>query len=772
MWDHHTLHQRTGTIPGANGRLGATEEYAGRLHNFVLTDEGTLRSVVGPCEYHPRSYANTGGSVPLATVYGDPLLGVHHAVIGGRSILLAHYQGDYPVIGDLLSVWQHKPWSPGWTPVITDNLSLHELSEGTGVNVYAPFEDDEDRPAFRTQFVTTPRGVVIIPQGGRACMTDGVAIYPFGYDRAPAPPQAHGPAPTKSATGVWVGTADELATPRDAADFPNDGGYSHDGRAWEEIWGTCRLGSLRDDVLDVESGGSRKSNPLGGVLLSGEWRAALQWENYFGDLSPLSGLSQPVTFRKEDNLVQEKSKDEPESSAKLRMQVAWSHLQAGPLGTTGRVLARTKDLLNSGMPGLWQLFNNAAAGSFTRVTLPDNVVSVFPDNLPDSWLVLPAVKVDPMPRFRLGEMYDGCFWLARTEDEPNMYRPSLPGRYGTLPEGQKYYADAPVVAMHAIAEGMLLLTEQSVSLVFPSQGGEGYQTRTLRSGAGCVSPDSVATLPSGITLWLGQNKWFAYTSQGVVEVNQEYKEEVTGRITRARQQQAVAAVDPRTGEYRCWVPINGSTTNNVCMICDDAGLWRTRDDVHAAAVCVTQDSRQLMLALGSALVGGTRRNSLWVLDREGGADAVRPDLVTAVVETVWLRNARAQRHGTGVQFSVWLRETRDGEVTFEAFRDGRRHPAVATSTTTVATRATDAWTPLWDDADNVLAGTHREAEYGTYLENYWARRRPFWRREDVFVPSAETLRFRVSGTDWELAGMAYSENDSHKGGNALGAGET
>lgn len=765
MWDHHTLQQRTGGLPGASGRLGAPEEYAGRLHNFVLTGEGTLRSVVGPCEYHPRSYVNTGGSVPLSTTYGDPLMGVHHAVVNGREILLAHFTDN----GDQ-AVWVHEPWGPVWRQLVTDDEAVYSAAyQGSGRMAYSSFADSVDRPSFRTQFVTTPNGVIIIPQGTRAFIYDGQQIYPLGYDRAPAPPQPHGPAPTRSPTGVWIGTTNDTATPAEGAEYPNDGGYSHDGRAWEEIWGTCRIGTIRDDVLDVDS--TRKSNPLGGVLLSGEWRAALQWENYFGDLSPVSGLSQPVTFRKEDNLVQEKAKDEPESSAKLRMQVAWSHLQPGPEGTVGRILGRTKDLLNSGQPGLWQLFNNSAAGSFTRVTLPDNTVKLFPDNIPDSWLVLPMLEVDAMPVFALGEMFDGCFWLARTEDEPNMYRPSVPGRYGTLPAGQKYYADAPITGMHAVAEGMLLLTERSVSLVFPSQGGEGYQTRTLRNGAGCVSPDSVATLPSGVTLWLGDGKWFAFTPEGVVEVNLEHREAVTDRITKSRQAQAVAAVDSRTGEYRCWVPINGSVTNNICMVCDDAGMWRTRDDVHAAAVCVTQDSRQLMLALGSTVVADNRVSSLWVLDREGGPDAARPDAHTAVVETVWLRNSRAQRHGTGVQFTVWLRETREGTVTFEAYRDGRKYPAVATSDL-VATRATDTWTPLWDSADNLLAGTHLEREYGGYLDNYWARRRPFWRREDVLVPSAETLRFKVSGTDWEFAGMGYGENDSHKGGAALGRGES
>ena len=769
MWDHHALHTRTGWQPGASSRLLAPESLGGKVHNLVLTTNGTLRAIVGPVEYHPSAYEDNGGTVPASVDYATPHRGIFHAMVAGKSVLLAHFNKE----GTDNAIWIHEGWSPRWRKLVTDVLLEYTTFEGTGANVYAQFPESKEGPGFNTQFVSTPVGVVIVPQGNRAYMTDGEIIYPLGYDRAPGPPTAHGPE-----LGIYhegdaelEGVSGDLA-PKDAADAPNKGGYSHNGRVWPEVFGTCRVGSVRNDTLDVTNSSEKKSNSAGGILETGEWRCAQQWADLWGNLSPYSGLSSPITIRKEDNLIQDKKKLEPESSERLKMQGAWGALTVGPSGTVGRNLARTTDTLNSGIAGKFVLPNDAAVGRFSSYTIPDNGCEIFPDNVPDSWLQLPATEVDPMPVFRLAEVFDGRLWIARTDAEPNMFRASLPGRYGTLPKDKdKFYADYSgegITGMHAVAEGMLVFTETAVFMVYPNIGTSGYQTRTLRKGSGCVAPNSIATLTNGMTVWLGREGFYAYQNGKVTgEISGEIKEDTIKLINHGHRARACAAVDTSMSEYRCWVPVKGSKVNNHCVVFDGTN-FRSRDDVHAQAVCVTQDTRQLMLTLGSVDTGGgNRHNSVWVMDREGGGAEV-PVPHEAIFETVWLRNSRSHRTADPVNVSFWLRETRDSTLTFESFRNGRMHPALQTETT-VERSATDTWTPFWDVTPTDTQ--HEETEYGDYLDNYWTARRPFWRKVDVHMSSTETARFRLSGAgDWELITVTYSEIDNPAGGSKLATG--
>lgn len=763
MWDHHQLQSKTGWQPGATEARIAPESLAGKIHNFVLTLDGSLRTVVGPVEFHPSTYEDNGGVVPLNTTYGTPHKGLHHAVVNGRSVLLAHFKR-----GSLEGVYIHEGWVPTWRILVTDQAATYNALAGTGQVVYTQFSPG-DAPGYNTQFVTTPAGVVIVPQGGRAFITDGDKIFPLGYDKAPSPPEPFGPRLGTYPEGdaERLGTGDEA--PADAADDPNGGGYAHNGREWPEVFGTCRLGSVRDDVLDVTANSSKKSNALGGVLESGEWRAAAQWVDVFGNMSPLSGLSAPITVRKEDNLIQDKKKLEPESSARLKMQGAWVAVQPGPDGTIARNLCRYKDLLNSGDPELYQLTNNAAAGRFEAYTIPDNATTVFPDNIPDSWLLLPAMEVAPMPIFHLAAMYDGRMWIANTLDEPSMFRPTFPGLYGTLDKNQKYYADYSgegVTGLHPVAEGLLVFTETSVSIVSPNAGADlvPYQTRTLSTGVGgCVAPDSIATLPNGVTVWLGRESFYQYSAGQVREIGGEIKEETLSRLNTAYRSQAAAAVGTQMGEYRCWLPLDTSATNNWCVVYD--GLrWRSRDDVEAQAVCVTEDPQQLMLALGSSLAANDLpHESVWVLDHDGrGTEPAAVTSREAVFQTVWLRNSRSERKGTALKVSFWLRETVDSPLTLEAYRDGRMHPAIQVEPD-IGRIAEDSWTPLWD-ATNTNE-THLDAHTDEYINNYWTSRRNFWWKVDVYVPAAETVRYRLYGTgDWEVVTATYAEIDSHGGG--------
>ena len=129
-------------------------------------------------------------------------------------------------------------------------------------------------------------------------------------------------------------------------------------------------------------------------------------------------------------------------------------------------------------------------------------------------------------------------------------------------------------------------------------------------------------------MWLGREGFYLYDGEQTLLLSNGIRE-LTERINPARSLQACAVVDPVTREYRCWVPIDGSTENNLCIIWDGNG-WRRRDGENLACVCVTKDHRKLMI--GGGKVSDT--SGVFVLDRE--SEAYAPPTRTSVVETTWL----------------------------------------------------------------------------------------------------------------------------------------
>jgi len=751
VWTHHSLQQSTGLAPGASSRTFAPEELAGRLHNFVLTEEGTLRTVVGPVEYRPHEIE--GEPEDDNVTYNGPLKGLFHAVVNGRGLLIAHY-GD--------TIYLFEGWSRRWRTLV--GLTLQAIVQADYARsraVAAKMDQSDSRPGFPTQFVALPNGVVIIPQGERTYFTDGRTILPLGYDRAPAPPRAWGPRdevdPTSDNLGGGAGedpvpSADELV---------NTGGYSHRGRDLVEPLGNGRLGTIRNDSIDVVDA-SKKSNPLGGILEDGEWRAGLQWQDHFGNLSPLSGLSDPARVHTESNITKTRKKDAAESSDRMRPQLAWTGLQDGPLGTVGKLLGRTRDLKNSGIPGVFQVPNYATSGQFQSVTVPGNTVQIFPDNIPDSWLLLPMVEPVPVPRMSVASQFDGKLWVDDV-DRPGLIRPSRPFQWGTFEKGLEIWIDTQgsrVTGLHAVPGGMLAFTESAAFLVTPNDTGRGYITRPLSLTVGCVAPGSIQTLTTGQTLWLGREGFYAFDNGAVFEVSGDIKQDVIRRINKGFREGACSAVDTRMGEYRCGVPVDGSETNNLVVVYTPSG-WRTRDDIHPADMCVTADQRQLMLALGQASVDGTRRNSVWVLDHAGDGTRVA-DPVEAVYESVWLRNARAHRNATPRNVRFWLRATGDRSVTLETFRDGKKYPPLQAETSTLY-REAEAFTPLW--GETLLGGDHKDEEVCDTLDHYWTRRQLFWTTQDIYIPASEVFRFRLKATGGvEFVMAMYDETDSYGGG--------
>ena len=749
-FDSHNTQTGPLQLRGESSKLIAPEDTAGRIINMELTESGTLRSVVGPMEYHPRVWQNNGGQedpVPPETDYAGPRRGIFHCLLEGgkRDVLLAHFKG---------AIWVHEGHVPRWTALIGDYLAAEYITA---------LPEDDDRPGFLTQFVSTPNGVVIVPQGGRAFFYDGVTAAPLGFDKPPGPPGTKGPTLVEGDDLNYKG-----GTTGELADIY--GGYLKDGRILNPQMGSCRLGSVRNDTVALAE--TKKSNPLGGTREQGEWRAALQFIDHWGNLSPMSGRSDPVAIGKDENLTKTRRNSNPESSDRLKIQVVWDTLTSGPGHTVGRNLYRTKDLRNAGTAKLFWLPPNATANSGTFATMADNSTTAYPDNVPDTWLLKEAQDIVPVPLFRLACLAFGRLWVANVVGNEGLIRPSQAGFWGTFPANQEIYPDATggaITGLVATQRGLLAFTETSTFLItqdISATGPQQFNASTLNAEIGCVAPGSIQTLPNGVTVWLGREGFYAYKDGKVVNISGDIQDRHIRVINRTWQKQATAAVDRRMGEYRVWLPANGSKVNNLCLAFDGV-RWRERTDVVADAVCVTKDHRRYMLALGTSRIKPdvgptTALPSVWLLDHSGRGVGT-PETRTATLETTWLRNARSARKGSAVRLFVWMRETDIGNLTVEVFRDWREYPKVPNNENGPSIYAEDDPPTFWGNANwtedypNLLTGES--------IPRHFVRRRPHWGKVDVFVPSCEVFKVRLTFVgDFEFIGISYEDKDRHAGG--------
>ena len=749
-----------------NDGLFAPDDSAAKIENMVLTSEGSLRTVVGPVEYDPTYRDGTSGAI---TRYKTPFDGICHCLLGGgeRDVLL--------IVGKLrpsgassfiYGVWEHRGWNKDWLLLIGDDSSAkYRLSLQVA-----------DRPQFQTQFTVTPNGVVITIQGRRSLFYDGYNVGELGYAQSPGAPNGLGPTTdlthAENASGGVAGSTGFI-------DVPNSRGYAHSSiNADQSIntdaltWGNNRLGFINRMALvtsdDAGSAvGAGEVNSMGGILEAGEWRARVQWIDRWGNLSPLSARSNPVTCSRQENLTISRDKAGNEDAARMKFSIAWTDISKGPDGTVGRILCRTRDQINSGIPTYFQVPGYATEASSTFATIEDNNCGVYPDNIPDSWLILPATEVDIVPQFRLSALALGRLWVANYGDGigRGAIRASMPGRWGTFATNDvEIYPDtqgAQVTALHTISGGLLVFTEESCFLVTMSDDGQGFRAATLSNSIGCVGPNAITTMAGGKSVWLSRNGIFTWNGEELEEVSSPIRKRIK-RFNSSWLSRACATVDKETGELRPWVAEDGSKENSLCLVYDGAG-WRERSDVTAYSVCTTRDSRQLVLALGKATTkyDGVFEDhpSVWVVDREASTGKRVKAENVAVVESHWLRATKSNRKASPHDVTIWLREAGDGDskITIDVMRDWRNTPLMHTETRKM--RFTSEDPPLrWNNAK--LAGT----EYNKYTRKQethtWRERRAYWTKINVVVPSCEVFKIRLTGSgDWEYIALEYSEMD-------------
>ena len=765
MFNHQNRRPPILQIRGATDAVLGPEELGGEIKNFVRTDEGTLRTVVGPAFYQDITFVM--GSSPYVFTDGD-IEGVFaHRLHSGRSILLAQY-GQ--------AIYEHQGWRLPivvWKKILSGSEPYSDGLMGQPLRQYRS-------PDFLTQFVGTPTGVVIVPQDddgyGRALFYDGDYLAPLGFSEAPSAPNGSGPGVRSSGGSSRFEDAGNGTGYYVSMNHAVDNDAPSGQITMPPVYGPNRLGTVSPNATN-NTGVGGASNPHGGQMSSGEWRCKAQYQDRWGNRSPLSAPSNGVITNVEENLSDGRSrKDLKRSGDRMKIQVSWQLADSAPPEhyVVGTNLYRTRDIGATGDSMYYHILDYATGGQLARTTLPGTVAKVYPDNIPDSWLVAPAVEVEAMPEFKVACYSLGRLWVGNIKGDPGRIQPSMAGLPGTMEANRRIYPDTAndITALHTVPGGLLAFTRTSCFFLRPDDNG-GVYLNSVSSKVGCVSPDSVATMLNGAVIWLGVEGFYGWAPGDVAPTPLGQEKKLTfSRINRTWDKRACALVDSRTGEYRCWVPMDSSTTNNLCLVFNGE-TWSTRDDVNAQAVCTVPDQRRYSLAFGTTAVEKQpsltleERQSVYVLDHDKdsvfrAASGTRE----AVIETAWMRTPVSDTKAGVSRLLVLLRETVKEDFKVEVFRDWRERPIQTynySDTQSPLKYPDDDEASYWGTAE--VDGTLRRVTLEDYRNNphgtdsvRWDVRRPFWQKVELYIPSCECFKVRLTFKgDAEFVGLKYVE---------------
>lgn len=724
------------TIGETSSKLISPDAVLARVDNLVPTPEGGYAVPPTLRPYLPKPTTggppDSGAAATISPLQYGPTKGVFHLRTkeGQRDIMLLH-TGD--------QIWEFTGWSRSWRCLVGP--------AGANPALEAPLIPEE-LSDFPTQFVSTPTGVVIIPQGSRALFYDGEVIAPLGYDAPPAAPIGYGP---ESSSDSYNGLSMTCGV--------NDSGYCLDsltGRTNSKMsypFRRGRVGTVQTPA-SVSVSSPEDGSQVIGYLMPARYRAKAQFIDRWGNLSPLSGPSNDVVFERQPATGW--APGAPNTCFWVNVdavlkQIAWDSIPNGPGATVGKILYRTRDLVNSGTASYFELPLNSQAVVGAFATIPDNVTETYPDNVPDAWLGAEPVEVDPVPMFRLAAMAFGRLWVANAPaGQEGMLRASMIGRWGTMESGMVIYPDpngAEITGLHAVNRGLLVMTERSVFLVSINDAGDDFQVQPLSFSAGCAAPASIKTIGNGVVVWLGRDGFYAYDGETVASIFDAHRDAAI-KFNPAALRRAVATFNVKTGQYMCWLAGSGSTHNDTAWVYDGIG-WHTRSGFRVTGACSTEDHRRLVLVSGQVLTGSgllaTWKNGVFVLDHgEAGS--------TGTLETCWLRNTASDKRSSVRRIRLWLRErgessTASDRVQVEASIDYRAE--------VVSSGSVERYPEVADGYADPPAFLNSGDVWGSAV---WRRRRPYWANVDLDLASCEVFRLRITcPSRFEILGFVFED---------------
>ena len=685
---------------GMDDHVLAPGQFADLIDGFEEGDDGALEPVVGPAPFVP----DYGAGLPNY----NAMHGIFHASVyrgGPRSILVAH--SGVKIIA--FEGW-NGPTGNAWRTLVGPAVGWP-----AGAGQLTDALPSRQRPgSFPTQFEATPAGIIIVPQDARALFYDGEVVAPFGYSNRPP-----------SMTKAWM---------QSNRDFSRDDGL---GPPATEVGFFAHepftLGYTERTMNALTIAG----NDQYGYLREGQIALTYQWTDRWGNLSPQAErliLKIPHEDSEYDTGLQL-----PWDLARVLKAAGAFGMTPGDGATIGRVVSRTKEPSSTGDVTMYEM---VGAVPSAWATIPENNGHGVTINEHDLMLASPTLDVMPMPQFKLARMAIGRNWIGNVLDDQGIIIPSHPGLWGTLSPDEAMYPDpagSEVTGMWPFQKGMLACTRSSTYLVMMNDKGGGFRADPVSRQYGCAAPSSMQTRHDGTPMWLAGDEFVEMTDKGVKPISNQIKRRLA-RMNTSRFSQAVAVTDPRTGEYRCWLPSGGSTDNDTCFVYRQ-GQWRERSGERLSAVCAIKDGSEQVLGAGQVRLGVSLEDGVWALDKQIPTHMGASRLYT--FETVWFTRASELRKGSPQRVMFWLREENPDEISVAVYRDWREGVDVTDGTATVATWPKEDPPPRWGVTTLGAAASR------------WQRRRFFWTRRSIGAPACESFKIVLTSTSpFSIMGLA------------------
>ncbi len=554
--------------------------------------------------------------------------------VRGPVPLIPDYGSGYPYGGGRMYGVFHARLDGGTRDVtlIRAGTHLYQQTGWTrGVETLASGLSSDPNARFPDQFVEVA-GKIIWNNGiDQPRITDGYITLPLGYDMAPNAPSATGPGDT----GHPV--------------FRNQAGYSHPGK----------IGTVGNFFTANQ-----------GSLLKSTRFYYVQFEDIFGNRSPMSAASGAVVLRQEltQTSYWRNYNNFPDTTGvdlglltvnldDLTKQLLVTDLPIGPEGTVARLLYAS------------EATERAGTDPHFLVRIPDNTTTVFPDNVPDG--ALGAVPVDyiPLPRFQIMCAHNGSLVVL---DGKNL-RISDAGFPGSF-QRKRY---VPIGADGAEPTGVFsfggrLYATTGSSIYVIDEDGLGLRARAVTEGMGMVGPNACAATELGVMCGLSENGFWSMTLDGEVTPISREEYPLFKTLNIAMLPHATAVWSPRDREFMCAVPRAGSFGNRLLMCWDGQG-WRRRDyGISFEYLCVTRDWRRYVLGAGrSGDVG-----NVFVLDAE--AMSYTPPTKTYTYRSAWIRmDPLGRKRFNADCVYVGIVESSRAYLTMRVWQNGSRDTQVA-----------------------------------------------------------------------------------------------
>jgi hypothetical protein len=425
--------------------------------------------------------------------------------------------------------------------------------------------------------------------------TAGRLVEQLGFHRAPAAPSVLYPSPGGNDTD----TSKNTPLP------PNYQGYAIPGK----------IGTLASFAGED------------GSVLDGSWLYYVQWEDVFGNLSPLSNASAPAIMQQvSTGYVTTQSTDYKRMNHldMLTRQFVVRGLDKGEEHVGAIRIYRTPDTLHSDSREPLLLARIEGRDTFT-----------YPDNIPDSRLTLTglqAEKIVPVQPFKVGCIHQGRLAIGNLQGEAGKVRWSQPGFYGTFNEFDFVVPDnasgSEVTGLQSWGSYLYAFTHSTVYRI--DTNAQNAPRCIPVADVGCSAPQTIQSLPDGTLMWLGRGGFVIATQAGDGFLSYRLVStaisKTTRRISIVGSGRACATVDRQTGLYLCAFDgrQSGSSSTNDTVISYDVqtgGFTFFEQSLYPTAMTNTGGRNATTLWAG-LLSGATFRVYAW--NRRGPQTTILP----------------------------------------------------------------------------------------------------------------------------------------------------